>query len=135
MRHLAEINIGRLRGGQGDPRMADFYNNLARVNALAERMPGFVWRLKNETGESAIGLHWPGDPTMQVNLTLWENEESLGKFVFETIHRNIYITADDRPELRRRTRDWLDRCRAQGRRAEEVACHARLAVAVEGIVG
>ena len=51
------------------------------------------------------------------------------------IHRNIYITADDRPELRRRTRDWLDRCRAQGRWAEEVACHARLAVAVEGIAG
>jgi hypothetical protein len=90
MQHLAEINIGRVRGGQDDPRMADFYNNLARVNALAERMPGFVWRLKNETGESTIGLHWPGDPTMQVNLTLWENEESLGKFVFETIHRNIY---------------------------------------------
>jgi hypothetical protein len=52
-----------------------------------------------------------------------------------TIHRNIYITADDRPELWRRARDWLDRCRAQGRRAEEVACHARLAVAVEGIAG
>ena len=51
------------------------------------------------------------------------------------IHRNIYITADDRPELRRRTRDWLDRCRAQGGRAEEVACHARLAVAVAGIAG
>ena len=51
------------------------------------------------------------------------------------IHRNIYITADDRPELRRRTRDWLDCCRAQGRWAEEVACHARLAVAVEGIAG
>jgi hypothetical protein len=51
------------------------------------------------------------------------------------IHRNIYITADDQPELRRRTRDWLDRCRAQGRLAEEVSCHARLAVAVEGIAG
>ena len=51
------------------------------------------------------------------------------------IHRNIYITADDRPELRRRTRDRLDRCRPQGRWAEEVACHARLAVAVEGIAG
>jgi hypothetical protein len=51
------------------------------------------------------------------------------------IHRNIYITADDRPELWRRTRDWLNRCRAQGRWADEVACYARLAVAVEGLAG
>jgi hypothetical protein len=90
MQHLVEINIGRLRGGSDDPRMADFYANLARVNALAERMPGFVWRLKNETGESAIGLHWPGDETMAVNLSVWETPDALGRFVFQTVHRNIY---------------------------------------------
>ena len=90
MRHLAQINIGRVRGGPDDPRMRDFYANLARVNALAERMPGFVWRLKDETGESAIALRWPGDPTMNVNMSVWESPEALGKFVFQTIHRNIY---------------------------------------------
>jgi|SRR5579871_504429 len=89
--HIAEVNIGRLRGGPDDPRMADFYGNLARVNALAERMPGFVWRLKNESGESALGLHWPGDPEMAVNLTVWESAEALGKFVFQTAHRAIYV--------------------------------------------
>src|SRR5258708_1733815 len=88
--HLAEVNIGRVLGGSDDPRMSDFYNNLARVNALAERMPGFVWRLKNESGESSVGLHWPGDPTMAVNMTVWESAETLGKFVFQTAHRNIY---------------------------------------------
>jgi len=88
--HLAEINIGRVLGGPDDPRMKDFYENLARVNALAERMPGFVWRLKNETGESAIGLHWPGDATMAVNMSVWESPEDLGRFVFQTVHRNIY---------------------------------------------
>ena len=90
MMHLAEINIGRVLGGPDDPRMKDFYENLARVNALAERMPGFVWRLKNETGESAIGLHWPGDATMAVNMSVWESPEDLGRFVFQTVHRNIY---------------------------------------------
>lgn len=89
-RHLAEINIGRVLGGADDPRMADFYNNLARVNAMAERMPGFVWRLKNETGDSAVGLHWPDDPSMAVNLSVWESVEDLGRFVFQTVHRNIY---------------------------------------------
>jgi hypothetical protein len=90
MQHLAQINIGKLRGGPDDPRMADFYANLARVNALAERMPGFVWRLKNETGESAIGLHWPGDEAMAVNMSVWATPEDLGRFVFQTVHRNIY---------------------------------------------
>jgi hypothetical protein len=90
IKHLAQVNIGRVLGGPDDPRMLDFYSNLARVNALAERMLGFVWRLKNESGESAVGLTWPGDPTMAVNLTVWESAEDLGRFVFQTVHRNIY---------------------------------------------
>ena len=40
--HAAGAGIGRVLGGPDDPRMADFYGNLARVNAMAERMPGFV---------------------------------------------------------------------------------------------
>lgn len=94
-RHLAEVNIGRVLGGAGDPRMADFFDNLARINALAERMPGFVWRLKDETGDSAMALHWPGDPTMNVNLSVWESPEALGRFVFQTVHRNIYARKHD----------------------------------------
>lgn len=87
---LAQVNIGRVLGGPDDPRMADFYNNLARINALAERMPGFVWRLKDESGDSAMALHWPGDTTMAVNMSVWEDDTALGKFVFQTVHRNIY---------------------------------------------
>ncbi|MBV9420610.1 MAG: DUF3291 domain-containing protein [Alphaproteobacteria bacterium] len=93
--HLAQVNIGRVLGEPDDPRMADFYGNLARVNALAERMPGFVWRLKDETGDSAMALHWPGDPTMNVNMSVWETAEDLGKFVFQTVHRNIYARKHD----------------------------------------
>ena len=88
--HLAQVNIGRVLGGPDNPRMADFYENLARVNAMAERMPGFVWRLKDDSGTSAMALHWPGDPTMAVNMSVWESGEALGRFVFQTVHRNIY---------------------------------------------
>ena len=87
---LAQVNIGRVLGGPDDPRMADFYGNLARVNVMAERMPGFIWRLKDDSGDSAMALHWPGDPTMAVNMTVWEDDVALGKFVFQTVHRNIY---------------------------------------------
>jgi hypothetical protein len=90
MQQLAQVNIGRVLGGPNDARMVDFYSNLARVNALAERMPGFIWRLKDETGDSAMALRWPGDATMNVNMSVWESAEALGKFVFQTVHRNIY---------------------------------------------
>ena len=47
--HLAQLNIGRLRYEVDDPRMADFTNNLAPVNGLAERSTGFIWRYIDET--------------------------------------------------------------------------------------
>ena len=36
--HLAQLNIGRIRYEVDDPRMAGFVDNLAFVNALAERI-------------------------------------------------------------------------------------------------
>jgi hypothetical protein len=93
--HLAQVNIGRVLGGTDDPRMADFYANLARINELAERMPGFVWRLKDASGTNALSLHWPGDTTMSVNMSVWETVEDLGRFVFQTVHRSIYARKHD----------------------------------------
>jgi len=99
MQHLAQVNIGRVLGGPDDPRMGDFYANLARINALAERMPGFVWRLQDESGIGAMALNWPGDRTMNVNMSVWESAEALGKFVFQTVHRNIYARKHEFFEL------------------------------------
>ena len=99
MQHLAQVNIGRVLGGPDDPRMGDFYANLARINALAERMPVFVWRLQDESGIRAMALNWPGDRTMNVNMSVWESAEALGKFVFQTVHRNIYARKHEFFEL------------------------------------
>ena len=87
--HLAQLNIGKFRAGRDDPAMAGFFDNLDRVNAAAERMPGFVWRLKDDSG-NATNIPWVGDPTMAVNLTVWESVETLEKFVWQTIHTKIY---------------------------------------------
>ena len=43
--HLAQMNVGTILYETTDPRMADFMNNLDRINAMAESSPGFVWRL------------------------------------------------------------------------------------------
>src|SRR5258707_9428018 len=56
MLHLAQLNIGRIRYSLDDPRMADFVNNLDRVNAIAEHTPGFVWRLQDDSG-NATAIH------------------------------------------------------------------------------
>ncbi len=88
-RHLAQLNIGRLRGGQDDPAMAGFFDNLDRINAVAERMPGFVWRLKDDSG-NATNISWTDDPSIIANLTVWESIETLEKFVWQTVHTRIY---------------------------------------------
>ena len=50
--HLAQLNIGRIRYDIGDPRMADFTNNLAFVNGIAERSARFIWRYIEESGNA-----------------------------------------------------------------------------------
>jgi hypothetical protein len=89
MKHLAQINIARLMHPAGDQRVADFFANLDRVNAAAERMPGFVWRLKDETG-NATEIQAFDDPMLVVNMSVWEDVENFERFVWQTVHAKIY---------------------------------------------
>jgi len=89
-RHLAQLNIGRIRYEIDDPRMADFANNLALVNGLAERTPGFVWRYIDGSGNSTDTRPYAGDPRMAINLTVWDSVEALERFVWQTVHKRFY---------------------------------------------
>ena len=89
---LAELNVGYAAYPLDDPRMADFMNNLDRINALAERSPGFVWRMKSDSG-NATDIAVPGDATMISNMSVWEDVESLGNYVFNTVHARLYERA------------------------------------------
>lgn len=86
--HLAELNIGRLIAPTDDPRVAEFMNNLDRVNGLGKRMPGFVWMMEGsgEPGTGNTEAKIDGDPQFVSNLTVWENLESLETFVYNTLH-------------------------------------------------
>jgi hypothetical protein len=86
--HLAEINVGRLLYPQDDPRVADFIDNLAAVNALAEASPGFVWRLKDDTG-NATQISAYEDPSIIINMSVWESPEALYEFTYRTLHRRF----------------------------------------------
>src|SRR5262245_58760424 len=89
MLHLAQFNIGRIRYPLDDPRMADFVNNLDRVNAIAEHTPGFVWRLQDDSG-NATAIHAFDDPRMLLNMSVWESVEALERFVWQTVHKRVY---------------------------------------------
>ena len=88
--HLAELNVGRLIAPTDDPRVAEFMGALSRVNALAERMPGYVWRMTGETGFSATDLAPSDDPQLIPNISVWETVETLEAFVWNTVHRQFY---------------------------------------------
>jgi heme-degrading monooxygenase HmoA len=87
--HLAELNIARPRHPLEHPDMAGFVNNLDRVNAIAERSKGFVWRLKGE-GNDATDILFGDEPNVIVNLSVWESAEDLEHFVWNTAHKAIY---------------------------------------------
>jgi Domain of unknown function (DUF3291) len=85
--HLAELNIGKFKYPTTDPRMAEFMDNLDRVNALAERSPGFVWRLK---GDNNNATEFRVGDDNAVNLSVWETPEALENYVFKTVHVQFY---------------------------------------------
>jgi len=86
--HLAEINVARLRYPLEDPRVADFVDNLDAINALAERSEGFVWRLKDESG-NATQIAAYDDPLVIVNMSVWRSVEALHAFAYQTAHRRF----------------------------------------------
>lgn len=89
-RDLAQFNIGRIRYPLDDPRMKDFADNVERINGLAEKIEGFVWRLQDETGH-AMNMRVYDDPRILPNLTVWESVEALERFVFKTAHNRFYL--------------------------------------------
>ena len=102
--HLAQLNIARAIAPLDDPRLADFVAEIDAVNAEAEAHPGFVWRLKDETG-NAMSIRAFADPRMVVNLSVWRDVEALrdyaygGKHVAVLRRRKRWFTPMEGPHL------------------------------------
>jgi hypothetical protein len=94
---LAQFNVAALKAPLESPVMADFVANLARINALAERSPGFVWRLEEDGGD-ATSYRPLGDGTL-VNMSVWADVKSL----------NTYVYQSDHVQIMRRRREWFER--------------------------
>ena len=72
---------------------------LDHINALADRSPGFVWRLQTDEG-NATALHpIDDDELVAINMSVWESIEALADYVYRSDHTAF---------LRRR-REWFER--------------------------
>jgi hypothetical protein len=89
MHHLAQINIGRLIAPIDDPRIAEFVAGLAPINALADQFPGFVWRLQSDSG-NATDIPFSEDPTLLVNMSVWESLEALRSYIYRSEHVEFF---------------------------------------------
>jgi hypothetical protein len=86
---LAQINIGRLVAPIDDPRIAEFVAQLAPVNAIADRAPGFVWRLQSESG-NATDIAYNDDPSIMVNMSVWESLDALREYAYKSDHMKVF---------------------------------------------
>ncbi|KPL93545.1 DUF3291 domain-containing protein [Vibrio splendidus] len=95
---LAQLNIALAKYPLGAPEIKEFIDNLELVNGIAESSEGFVWRLKDESGD-ATNIQAFDDPNMIVNMSVWDSVDSLKNFMFRTHHRDFM----------RRKGDWFHR--------------------------
>jgi len=86
--HLAQVNIGRMVAPADDPAVKGFFDNLDRVNAMADATEGFVWRLTGE-GNNATDLAPTPDPRLLINMSVWRDAEALFEFVYRSAHTPI----------------------------------------------
>jgi heme-degrading monooxygenase HmoA len=96
--HLAQVNIGRARGAMTEPIMQGFASRLEEINALAERSPGFVWRLQTEDGD-ATAIRPYDDERIMINMSVWADLESLRSYVFRSPHAAVM----------RQRREWFEK--------------------------
>jgi heme-degrading monooxygenase HmoA len=98
--HLAQVNVGRLVGPLESTELADFVAELPRINQLADRSPGFVWRMVEEGNEDATALRPDeDDKLLLINCSVWESLEALRDFTYQTDHLRVLS----------RRREWFHR--------------------------
>ena len=98
MVHIAQINIGRIKAPLDDPVMVGFMARLDDLNALADKSPGFVWRLQTAEGNATYFRPF-ADERILLNMSVWETIDSLRSYVYRTAHA----------ELLRQREEWFER--------------------------
>lgn len=88
--HLAELNISRWKPDISEEIASGFIKNVGRVNSLARRSPGFVWRLEDEARDEFGRNTVCPDQFTEMTLSVWETPEHLEHFVWNTVHKKFF---------------------------------------------
>jgi hypothetical protein len=86
--HLAQVNLARAFAPLDSPQLADFVAMIAEINALAERSPGFVWRLVEDKALATYARPYE-DSHILFNLSVWLTPEHLKAYVYRHGHADV----------------------------------------------
>ncbi len=83
--HLAQINTAQAKAEMDSDVMQGFVSRLDEINAIADTAAGFVWRLQSDAGD-ATSIRVFDDPLLLVNMSVWEDVDSLKNYVYKSLH-------------------------------------------------
>jgi hypothetical protein len=100
--HLAQVNIAKMLAPIDDPIMQDFVNNLDRINAIADDIEGFIWRLKGDE-DNATAIRVFEDDSLIINMSVWKDIDSLFNFTYKSGHIEVF----------KRRKEWFSKIKMQ----------------------
>ncbi len=92
--HLAQLNIADAKAPQTSTVMRGFVDRLDEIHLLADNTKGFIWRYQNEEGDD-VGERIFDNPLMLINMSLWEDVDTLRQFVYKSIHKELIQSKGD----------------------------------------
>lgn len=119
---LAQLNIAKAKYPLDAPEIKEFVDNLDVVNAMAESSEGFIWRLKDESGD-VTSIQAFADPLIIVNMSVWTTVDALKDFIFRMHHRDFMrkkgewfhrLLEDEHIPTLEEAKDRLDHLRNKG---------------------
>lgn len=101
---IAQMNWGRMKYPADDARLSDFLESLAEVYLLAEKHPGFVWRIPDSAIAAELKAHG-FDDRMSATVSVWKSVDNLRDYTFNSLHgayldrRSEWFDVVDGPQL------------------------------------
>jgi hypothetical protein len=94
--HLAQFNVAKLVASFESEQLQSFREAQDHINALASAAEGHVWHLTGE-GESSAASFRPYGEEIIINLSVWQDFESLKNYTYSGQHL----------EYLRRRKEWF----------------------------
>lgn len=82
---IGQMNFATAIAPLDSPLMAEFMENLDKINGIAEASEGFIWRLMDDSG-NATAIDVMTDPKSVLNVSVWRSVPDLYHFAYHSEH-------------------------------------------------